>query len=328
MAKPDFFIVGNPKSGTTALYHFLSVHPQLFMCKPKEPFYFAKDLCKNPDPDGIFHQLTEEQYLALFEEAETSQLCGEASAVYLYSRVAAEEIAAFNPEAKIIAFLREPIDFLHSFYMQLKRSPIAAGENARSFATALRLEKYRRQGRRIPRGCAVPELLYYRDWIKYAKNIGRYLKVFPRDRVRVFLYDDFRESNQNVYREMLEFLGVDPEFTPEFATHHRGGWAPRSRILKAAAEEVLLGSGWTTRLRHLLKSAAPSAARTRIRQYVLKDLVRIRTSTPRDALRSELGGEFYSEVELAAEMVGRDLVRLWGYDRYAAPTKMRVKRLR
>ena len=63
------------------------------MSTPKEPSYFAMDLCKNPDPEGILYQLSKKQYLELFEEAGPSQLCGEASATYLYSKVAADEIA-------------------------------------------------------------------------------------------------------------------------------------------------------------------------------------------------------------------------------------------
>jgi hypothetical protein len=43
MRKPDFFIVGAPKSGTTAMYEYLKAHPEIFMCR-KEPHFFGSDL--------------------------------------------------------------------------------------------------------------------------------------------------------------------------------------------------------------------------------------------------------------------------------------------
>ena len=47
--KPDFFIVGAPKCGTTSLYYYLRQHPQIFMPDYKEPHYFGKDLNKRSD---------------------------------------------------------------------------------------------------------------------------------------------------------------------------------------------------------------------------------------------------------------------------------------
>src|SRR5579871_6132354 len=82
--KPDFFIVGAAKCGTTTLYAHLKGHPEVFMPDLKEPDFFGDDL----------FQLTgdERSYLDLFAAAGPDVLAGEASALYLYSEVAAEKI--------------------------------------------------------------------------------------------------------------------------------------------------------------------------------------------------------------------------------------------
>src|SRR5262245_49697637 len=120
MRIPDFYIVGHPKSGTTALYEMLRSHPQIYMSELKEPRYFASDLRSRFQPGGsdVFPQ-TLEQYAQLFAEAGPDQRVGDASPSYLRSRVAAEQIAAVRPDALIIAVLREPASFLRSLHLEL-----------------------------------------------------------------------------------------------------------------------------------------------------------------------------------------------------------------
>ena len=113
--KPDFFIVGAPKCGTTSMFHYLRQHPQIFMPDNKEPHYFGKDLIKMSD-EFIDN---EDEYLNLFKDAKSDQKLGEASTFYLYSKSAYKEIKEYNPDAKIIIMLRNPIDFLHSLHSQL-----------------------------------------------------------------------------------------------------------------------------------------------------------------------------------------------------------------
>ena len=96
MVKPNLFIVGAPKSGTSALYRFLKQHPDIFMPKYKEPHFFSKDLQKESD---IFHGFlkhypfrSEDQYLSLFSGAKDEKIIGDASTHALFSNVAAKEI--------------------------------------------------------------------------------------------------------------------------------------------------------------------------------------------------------------------------------------------
>ena len=79
MRKPDVFIVGAPKCGTTSMYHYLRQHPDVFMPPKKEPHSFASDL------DAPYFVRAEQEYLALFEEGAWAKRVGEASTWYLYS---------------------------------------------------------------------------------------------------------------------------------------------------------------------------------------------------------------------------------------------------
>jgi hypothetical protein len=105
MPKPGFFLVGAPKCGTTSLHDHLAQHPALFLPAVKEPTFFGADVPLLPAVGSL------DAYVALFD-AGAGRLCGEASTNYLASTSAAREIHDFNPGARIIVALRNPVDFL------------------------------------------------------------------------------------------------------------------------------------------------------------------------------------------------------------------------
>lgn len=110
--QPSFFIVGAPKAGTTALSKYLGRHPEIFVPPRKELNYFNKGLVR------VSPIKTLDEYLSFFAEGK-GKICGEASPVYLRTPNAAKEIHDFNPDAKIIIMLREPVSLLRSFHSQL-----------------------------------------------------------------------------------------------------------------------------------------------------------------------------------------------------------------
>ena len=115
---PDFFIVGAPKCGTSALGEYLRKHPDVFMAR-KEMHHFGADLHFGSQ---IFRR-KEGAYLAEFDAWNGQLLAGEASVWYLYSTQAAAEIKAFNPKARIIIMLRElsvdSVDFISGLTIPL-----------------------------------------------------------------------------------------------------------------------------------------------------------------------------------------------------------------
>lgn len=201
MPRPDFFVVGAFKSGSTALYEQLRRHPQIFMPFHKEPLFFGDDLTRR------YGRMSLDDYLRLFRGAKPGQRVGEASTWYLYSTSAAMEIREFAPDAQILVVLRNPVDVMYAQHNQLIFNVI---EDIIDFEQALSAEEDRRGGRRIPPGPINVENLFYRHSVRFAEQLERYFDVFGRDRVHVMLYDDLRRDGEAEVRRALEFLGVDP----------------------------------------------------------------------------------------------------------------------
>ncbi len=105
MRKPDFFIIGAPKCGTTALATYLAEHPNIQLSDPKEPHYFCKDLKAGGPPVASDKDYVRRFFPGLEESGASA--AGEASVWYLYSDVAVRNILRFQPDAKFIVMLRK-----------------------------------------------------------------------------------------------------------------------------------------------------------------------------------------------------------------------------
>jgi len=143
MRTPDFFIVGAPKCGTTAMSDYLRQHPEIYMPQRKEPHFFGSDL----DAPYPYFIRDKEQYFSLFAEAKDEKRVGEASVWYLYSKRAAFEIKEFCPTASIIIMLRNPVDMIYSLHSQRL---FTGNEDIPDFEEALEAEEDRKRGLRIP----------------------------------------------------------------------------------------------------------------------------------------------------------------------------------
>lgn len=194
--RPNLFLVGAPKCGTSALHAYLAQHPDVFMSEPKEPHFFCTDL------GAPFAIRDPEAYAALFAKARSS-VAGESSATYLFSKVAAENLRAYNPEARIIAMVRNPLEMLPSLHSQKR---VNGTEPFASFAEALEAEKKRKAGVLKPQG-AFP---YYYDAAHYTEQLQRYYDCFPEAQRHVIVFDDFKRDAAGVYAEVLAFLGLEP----------------------------------------------------------------------------------------------------------------------
>ena len=200
MIKPDFFIVGAPRCGTTAMHTYLKQHPDVFMAQ-KESHYFAKDHVAS------YVVREEEQYDALFDKARAGQLLGEASVHYLYSKVAPECIRRCNGNARILILLRNPVDLLHSLYHHYL---YVGAEDVLGFELALDADEGRRNGTKAHDSRYFSgEYLTYKDMVNYARYIERYLDVFGPSRVLVVILEEFISDPVNVYHGVLDFLGLN-----------------------------------------------------------------------------------------------------------------------
>lgn len=207
--KPNFFIIGAPKSGTTALSEYLRLHPNVFFSQPKEPDYFATDFKERVIT-------SESDYLRLFKDVDSSchLAIGEGSVVYMFSKVAVSNILQFQPNAKFIVMLRNPADLVVSLHAQVL---VQGNEDISSFLDAWNAEADRHKGKRIPAGCRNPQWLYYSEWGKLGTQLKRALEIAPRGRLKVVLFDDFIHNPRSIYQEVLEFLGLPDDGRAQFS---------------------------------------------------------------------------------------------------------------
>ncbi len=313
---PDFFIVGHPKCGTTALYQMLRVHPQIFMPELKEPWYLASDMQPRfPPPRSASPPETLQEYLALFAEAGEGQRAGEASSAYLLSRTAAAQIAELAPDAKIIAILREPASFLRSLHLQLLRTHVEASKDLRR---AIELEPLRRSGRKIPRRSHRPQLLMYSDHVRYVEQLRRYRSVFGEEQLLILIYDDFRDDNEATVRSVLRFLDVGDDVPVVPREANPTNVRMRSQHLDELLNMISVGRGPATRLaKAALKAISTEPLRDGAMRMTRRRLILGRPPAADESLMLELRRRFAGEVAALSEYLDRDLVRLWGYDRLA-----------
>lgn len=295
--KPNLFLVGAPKCGTTSLYEYLRQHPQIFFpttpdvdssWRVKEPAFFCPELLPSDIVIG-----EERLYLANYAGTEHYRWRGDATTYYLYSQQAAARIKAYSPDARILIILRPPLEQMRSNHCHLLR---AGREDIADFHSAVAATEDRRMGRRIPaRG--VRAWLDYTGVCSFAPQVERYQKIFGADRVKVVLLEDLRARPAETYRDVLAFLEVDTGFLPEFRVHNE---APPRGVLerfvtatyRKPAFKRVAGTLFPYKVRRSFVSAIRALDASREK------------SDPRDLpLRTALR----PDVERLAAVIGRDL---------------------
>ena len=192
--KVDFFIVGAPKSGTTSLYHYLDQHHDISMSIVKEPNYFSAEELKRQELYYKAKIISEiDEYNNLFERKKNNQLLGEASVSYLFYSDVASKIKLYNPDAKIIILLRNPVERAYSHYNMDRRLGYVKED----------LTKI------INDSSVKNHSLYYQQYIQlgqYYTQVKNYIDVFGRDNVCVMLYDHLKENNKKLTDKVISFL--------------------------------------------------------------------------------------------------------------------------
>ena len=290
---PNFFIVGAPKCGTTAMHDYLSQHPDVFMPSAKEHNHFATDLIPQSDPYA-----SREHYLALFRDASHEIRVGETSVFHLYSRVAAQGIHSFEPDARIVVMLRDPLQWIASYHSQMLYN---GDENVSDLEAALDAESDRRRGRRVPERLRFVQRLFYSEVMGFSEQLERYFVEFGRGSVHVILHDEFVRDPAGVLRDLLVFLEVDPEFEPQWRVSN-----PNKEVRSRLVSEFLRRPpAWVAEpVTRIFPEAWRRAARVRLRR--LNATEKERTAMGVD-LRRQLAVEFRPEVDRLQNLLGRSL---------------------
>jgi hypothetical protein len=284
---PNFLVIGAMRSGTTALYSFLGQHPDVYMSPVKEPNFFAFGPGEDPGPvEGSLSLRDRDEYLRLFSGVQAERRIGEASHSYMYYPGAIDRIGAELADAKLICILRDPASRAFSHYIYHLRN---GQEDAPDFETALNMEKDR-MARGVQRGHYVARGFY-------AKQIRKVLEVFPRDALRVYLFEDLSERPAWLMRDVFGFLDVDESFEADTSIRRNPSGLPRSGML----HRILVGrSRLKRRLQPILpKSLYRLATRIRDRNLVRPDLD--------PEIRERLVKTFRDDIRDLEELIDRDL---------------------
>jgi hypothetical protein len=270
---------------------WLAAHPDVFMPEVKVPCHFGSDL--DMVPKRQFRDF--DTYLSLFSGVTTQRRVGESTPFYLYSERAAQEIRAFDPAARIIIMLRNPVDMMYSMHA---RNLMDGNERIRDFAIALQAEATRRIGDHPPRGCFFRQGLYYRGLAHYPVQIRRFFDHFERGQIHIVLFDDIRDDALTVIRNVFSFLELDTEVAVQ-GDRTNQGVAVRSLALAGFLREP------PTFLQHLPAGAGQALA------WRLNRWNRSAPTRPplEQNLRTRLLSEFAPEIDELAGLLQRDLAR-------------------
>ncbi|WP_462323581.1 sulfotransferase family protein [Desulfoplanes sp.] len=307
MNRPNFFVVGEPKSGTTALHGFLDRHPQITMSRIKEPYHFCTDLHQESDQfhgRKLYFKYREVgRYLSLFDQEKRYKAIGESSTFYIWSKSAAKKIYDFDRDAKIIVFLRNPIDFIHSLHSHWI---VETYENIKNFRNALFVEEERKNDwKKIPSRAYFPSMLYYISKTNYSTQVERFLQQFHRDQIKVIVFEDFKKDNANVYKDILHFLEVDTSFNINF-TQKNVSKEPRNNYLNYIAQNVYLLEA--------MKKILPYKVHRTVKNIGQNILWKESKRTKIDQnLYRELKDKFHIEAEKISDLLHIDMVKKWNF---------------
>jgi hypothetical protein len=283
--KPNLFIVGAAKSGTSSLADYLSQHPQICMSSMKEPFFFVENF-------GI-SDLNE--YLHLFNCNKGEVIIGEASTGYLYEKTAAQKIKIFQPHAKIIIMLRNPINMAYSYwrYMQVEGNENKSFEEAISFT-----ESEYRKTKKFTENCINwPKSYLYIERAKYANQVKNYIDTFGYQNVKVIIFEKFIKDIREELVDIFDYLGVDRNFDPVIKVKNKGGM-PRSLWIR----DNIYNKEYP-----LLRKLLPPKWREIIR-YKVRDINRKKSKNEIDfELRMRLKNEFASDIRKLEDVLSIEI---------------------
>ncbi|MHC4877258.1 MAG: sulfotransferase [Planctomycetota bacterium] len=295
---PSFFIVGAPKTATSALLLYLQQHPDICMPQREEPFYFADDL-------NGWRNVTRtwDEYVEIFRSCGArARIAGEKSVWYLFSKTASGNLYQYDRNARLVVMLRNPVDMFVSLHAQL-----LLGQSFEVEADAVKawqLQKERSEGRSVPLTCLQPEFLQYKAVCSLAPQVERYLGVFPREQILVITHDEFTADTRAVYLKVLRFLGVDDDGRMRFP-----------RVNPAEADRSVLLSRLLSRLRCAVSGFSDDAMMRRAvsRLAPVKDAViaaNIKESRPEalpEEFREHLREQFEGDLRRIEALLGLDL---------------------
>jgi len=288
MRKPNLFIIGAQKSGTTSLHHYMSKHPELFMSEPKEPGYF-KEAPANEEQT--------QWYYSLFSQAQDNyKYIGEGSTDYAkipqYEGVA-DRIFESCPHSKIIYVMRNPFRRLISHYWHTVRPQEGDGQTRNMYEAVKYFEGY----------------MAFSD---YKKQISPYIELFGRENIHFILFEELTTSPKEVLAELFAWLGLEGEYD----------WSILKERLNSRPEKVMgaTGKGLMHKLSYsslwsLAAKILPKSLKKWLRDVAIQEVDPKSQDVYVQKIAQEYQTEFARIVEETTILIGReDLGEIWKFD--------------
>lgn len=207
---PNLFIIGAPKSGTTALAYNLSASKDIFLPKIKEPRYFDAHVFYDCIDDYPVKSL--DDYLSYYENeaAVKSKYRLDASVFNMYSIISIKNILKLQPDSKFIVMLREPVSASVSMHKQRLKYP-AGGmrEVSDDFTECWKMLDDRRKNEGYPKNCKNRFLFRYDLLYSYEKYLPDLISVIPEKQLFIGFYEDYLENNSFFIEKVFSFLNLE-----------------------------------------------------------------------------------------------------------------------
>jgi len=288
--KPNFFIIGVGKCGTTAMSEYLREHPAVFFSTPKEPHFFNTDSNKQKKASSW----SEEDYLQnCFAGSGGYQAVGEGSPSYLRSEVAVSRILEFNPQAKFIVMVRDHISLFESHYWQhIKRGR----ESARTPEEAWRLQEVRLKNKEEGRiGFSQTGPLYKRG-LQIGKQLEKLYQKVPRSKVQVIFFEDLKENPRREYLRVLNFLELADDGRTDFPVVNK-----RKTLRSQTVPGMVKGLG------SLKKRVGINKGFGILKALKRNNFKEVKPEPLSKEFKQELLDHFEADMDKLAELTGRDL---------------------
>ncbi len=279
---PNFIIVGAEKAGTTTLADTLSRHPEVFMCNPKEPRFFAT--YRNRDA-GLHYNNWDRGlhwYESLFNGANGYKAIGEASPAYTWapdSMGVPKRIYQCLGDIRYIYVVRNPINRIVSHYQHALFYRWIPDHT--TFETSLEL---------------IPVL---KNCSRYFYQIEQYLPYTRREQWHIVILEELIQAPNSIAREMFRFLEVDDISMTQLQAKN---------VTDEKRRPPMLIKQMSFLKPYLPYSAVQLGKRLLIRMFARKIKKPIISVDIRDALIEELK----PDIQRLSEFYGKDFKTIWG----------------
>ena len=252
--KPNLFIPGAAKSGTTTLHNLLNQHSDICMSKIKEPGYWKNERFKE------FKDIDKQNYLDLFNRR-NCKIYGESSTAYMYYQSFIKNIKnSYKDPPKFIFVLRNPIDRFNSHYWWMK----GLGLEKQNFENALNndLKKEFKPYSYYPK--------YYFQFGLYAKWLSRFYNCFNKSQIKIITFEKLIEEQLETANSCFEFLKVDKLKNIRSNNSNRTAILKNPKLYHFLNKSVIGKYSYTKIGKYLLPKTTIEIIKTRIKSSLQK----------------------------------------------------------